>query len=52
MMSEIELDALADDCIKLAFEYFDKVSEESSSKDNGNTSRIMDYVEEILSDSK
>lgn len=46
MMNEQELDALIEKNLELAFDCFNKVSEEGSIKDNGDTSRILSLVEE------
>lgn len=44
-MNEQEIDTLLDENLELAFKYFNKVTEKGSSKDNGDTERIMQLIE-------
>lgn len=45
-MNEKELDELLETNLAIAFTNFEKVSENGSIKDNGNTQRIMDLIKE------
>jgi len=46
-MSEQEIEVLLEKNLEVAFGYFEQVTDEGSSKDNGDTSRILSLVKEI-----
>ncbi|MGI9319057.1 MAG: hypothetical protein ACR2QW_17150 [bacterium] len=46
-MNEHELNDLIDANLELAFDHFENISGENSSKDNGDTVRILRLIEEV-----